>query len=314
MRVLVTGAAGFIGSHIMREFSKRGFDVAGTDQTALKGILQADITELEQIAAVIERTKPDAVIHLAAISGTTGKNEAEQSLRQPILNFRVNVLGTANICEACRIRSVRKLIYMSSFAVYGRTEADRLPITEKTPTSTEHAYAVSKLGGEEVVRTYSNDFGIKSAIFRAPFIVGEHQKEKNVLREFVECAEGGKSLVIHGDGKHVREFVHPTDLADAFVRALDFLDGDAVSELFVIGNKGVAIVDLAGKTLEHIGRGQIEHLQSSTARTFDQYCDYSKATSLLGWKPRLSTDDIIDKIISTEYTNLAGTDVVANEP
>ena len=70
-----------------------------------------------------------------------------------------------------------------------------MPITEKTPTSTEHAYAVSKLAGEEVVRTYSKDFGVKSVIIRAPFIVGEFQKEKNVLREFIECAEGGKSEV-----------------------------------------------------------------------------------------------------------------------
>lgn len=313
MRVLATGAAGFIGSHTMREFSKRGLDVVGTDVVASNEVLPADITELRQVITVIERVKPDAVVHLAAISGTSGKNEAEQSLRQPLLNFRVNVLGTANICEACRTHGVRKLIYMSSFGVYGRTEKDRLPITEKTSTSTEHAYAVSKLAGEEVVRTYSKDFGIKSAIIRAPFIVGEYQKEKNVLREFIECAAGGKSLVIHGDGKHVREFVHPIDLADAFVRALSFLDGDVVSELFVIGNTGVAIRDLASKVVGHVGKGQIEYLQSTTARTFDQYCDYNKATSLLGWQPRLSADDIIDKIIASEYTNLTGTKAVANE-
>ncbi|MEM3191228.1 MAG: NAD(P)-dependent oxidoreductase, partial [Candidatus Parvarchaeota archaeon] len=259
-----------------------------------------------------ERVRPDAVVHLAAISGTTGKNEAEQSLRQPLLNFRVNVLGTANICEACRTHGARKLIYMSSFAVYGRTEKDRLPITEKTPTSPEHAYAVSKLAGEEVVRTYSKDFGIKSAIFRAPFIVGEYQKEKNVLREFIECAEVGKSLVIHGDGKHIREFVHPVDLACAFANALSFLDGDVVSETFVVGNTGVAISELATKVIKHVGKGQIEHLQNTATRTFDQYCDYSKARSLLKWKPSLSIDDIIDKIIESEFTNLTGTQAAAS--
>lgn len=313
MKVLVTGGAGFIGSHTMREFSKRGLEVVGTDQVASNEVLPADITELQQVVTVIERVKPDAVIHLAAVSGATGKNEAEQSLRQPHLNFRVNVLGTANICEACRTHGIRKLIYMSSFAVFGRTEQDRLPITERTPTNTEHAYAVSKLAGEEVVRTYSKDFEIKSAIFRAPFIVGEYQKERNVLREFIECAIGGKNLVIYGDGKHVREFVHPIDLADAFLKALSFVDGDMVSELFVVGNTGVSIRDLASKVVEHVGKGGIEHLQSTTSRTFDQYCDYSKATSLLGWHPRLGVDDIIEKIIKTEYSPAAGTEPTANE-
>ena len=305
MRVLVTGASGFIGSHTMKELSNRGFDVMGTDVAASNGVLPVDITELQQVVTVIERVRPDAVIHLAAISGTTGKNEAEQSLRQPLLNFRVNVLGTANICEACRTRGVRKLIYMSSFAVYGKTEQDRLPITEKTPTSTEHAYAVSKLAGEEVVRTYSKDFGIKAVIIRAPFVVGEHQKEKNVLREFVECATAGKSLAIRGDGRHVREFIHPVDVADAFVRALSFLEGDVVSELFVIGNTGVAIRDLASMVVRHVGKGQLEYFQSDTTRTFDQYCDYSKAESLLGWHPRSSVDEIVEKIIATEYPNAA---------
>jgi UDP-glucose 4-epimerase len=312
MNVLVTGGAGFIGSWTVAEFSKKGYNVIATDKVVASGVIQTDITDLEQVLRLFDQTKPEAVIHLAAISGTTGKNEAEQSLRQPHLNFHVNVLGTANVCEACRTHGVGKLIYMSSFAVYGRTEQDRLPITEKTPTSTGHAYAVSKLAGEEVVRTYSKDFGIKSAIFRAPFIVGEHQREKNVLREFVECAAGGRNLVIHGDGKHVREFVHPSDLANAFAKALDFLNGEVVSELFVVGNKGIAISDLARKVVGHVGRGQIEHL-SNAARTFDQYCDYSKATSLLGWHPRMNADDIIDSIIASEYRELADAGPAANE-
>ena len=306
MNVLVTGGAGFIGSWTVAEFSKKGYNLIATDKVVGPGVIQTDITDLEQVLRLFEQAKPDAVIHLAAISGTTGKNEAEQSLRQPHLNFHVNVLGTANICEACRIQGVRKLIYMSSFAVYGRTEQDRLPITEKTPTSTEHAYATSKLAGEEVVRTYSKDFGMKSAIIRAPFIVGENQKERNVLREFIECAIGGKNLVILGDGKHVREFVHPIDLADAYARALHHLNTDVVSESFVIGNTKVAIRDLARKVIDHVGKGRIEYVQSTTVRTFDQYCDYSKATSLLGWQPRVSIDEIIDRVIASEQSDIAG--------
>ena len=115
---------------------------------------------------------------------------------------------------------------------------------------------MSKLAGEEVVRTYSKDFGIKSIVIRAPFIAGENQKEKNVLRKFIECVISGKSLIILGDGKHIREFVRPRNLADAFVRSVKYLDGQEVSELFVVGNKGIAIRDLAHMVVAHVGRGK----------------------------------------------------------
>lgn len=299
MKVLVTGAAGFIGGWTVGELRKRGFDVAGTDKVAADGVHRADLTDLAQVSAVFKETKPDAVIHLGAISGSTGKNEVEQSLRQPYLNFHVNALGTANVCEACRVGGVGKLIYMSSFAVYGKTGKDRLPITEETPIALEHAYATSKYMGELAVRAYSEDFKIRSAIFRAPFIVGEGQRERNVVKEFVESVLGDKELVIFGEGKHVREFIHPSDLADAYARALAGLDGfGSMNEVFVLGNSPVAIKDLAAQVIKQAGKGTIKHLHQSVDRTFDQYSDYSKAKRLLGWSPKLQIESIIEKFLT----------------
>jgi UDP-glucose 4-epimerase len=175
-----------------------GYEVVGVDKIARPGVIQTDVTEFDKVMELFRHAKPDAVIHLAAISGSTGKNEIEQSLRQPQLNFETNVIGTVGICEACRLTGVRTVIYMSSFAVYGRTDRDRLPITPETPVSLKHAYATSKYMGELAVRTYSEDFGLKSVIFRAPFVSGEHQNEKNVLLEFIESAIQGNDLIIYG--------------------------------------------------------------------------------------------------------------------
>ncbi len=300
MKVLVTGAAGFIGGWTVKELRKKGFDVVGTDKLAGSGIITADVTDLTQVLKVFSESRPDAVIHLAAISGSTGKNEVEQSLRQPHSNFLVNVLGTVNICEACRLTDVKKLLYMSSFAVYGRTGKDRLPITEETPVALEHAYAKSKYMGELVVRTYSQDFKLKSAIFRAPFIVGENQNEMNVVKEFIHSALNDGELVVFGNGAHVREFIHPEDLVDAYTKAIDYLDSAVKDcELFVLGNTPIKMNDLAKQIISLVGKGRIAY-HGTSDRAFDQYSDYSKARKLLGWNPKLDISSIVKRMMSTD--------------
>ncbi|HEV2118502.1 MAG TPA: NAD(P)-dependent oxidoreductase [Candidatus Bathyarchaeia archaeon] len=302
MRVLVTGAAGFIGQHTVSGLNDRGYEVTGIDKRTSKGVVSVDITDFNQVLSLFESTKPQAVIHLAAISGSTGKNEIEQSKRQPYLNFHVNVIGTLNVCEASRMTGVRTLIYLSSFAVYGRTGPDRLPIKESTPTLAEHAYAVSKLAGEEIARTYGLDFDIKTVVFRAPFIVGERQVERNMVREFIDCAIRGENLQIYGQGTHVRDFLHPSDLVDAFARALESADALSKNELFVLGNKKVAVQDLASKVVSRLKNVKLEYISVESDRAFDQFADYTKCVEKLGWQPRVSIDEIIDRVVTTDYS------------
>lgn len=300
MRILVTGAAGFIGGWALSELEEKGYETIGTDKTAAPNLVHADITNLKTVLRTFEKIKPDVVIHLAAISGSTGKNEAEQSLRQPHENFEVNCLGTANICEVSRKTGVRIIIYMSSFAIYGRTMKDRLPITPSTPLSLEHAYANSKYMGELTVKTYSQDFGLKSIIFRAPFVSGERQRERSVLMEFIECATSGKDLTIYGKGEHVREFVHPIDVISAFTSALSYLESSKVMcETFVLGNNPIKIKDLAQLVIQRVGKGQVKYKEQAIDRAFDQYSDYSKAVEVLGWKPTITVSQIIDRILAS---------------
>jgi UDP-glucose 4-epimerase len=302
VRVLVTGSAGFIGSWALGELAKRGYETIGTDKTMAPNLIQTDITDLKGVLQLFDRVKPDAVVHLAAISGSTGKNEAEQSLRQPQENFNVNILGTANICEASRKTGVKEIIYMSSFAVYGRTLKDRLPISPSTPVLLEHAYANSKYMGELVVKTYSQDFGLKSTIFRAPFVSGEYQRERSVLMEFIESASQGKDLVIFGKGEHVREFVHPIDVVGAFMRAMSHMEkSKGLCETFVLGNTPIKIKELAQLVIQKVGKGNVKYVEQAVDRAFDQYSDYSKATQELGWKPTISVSEIVDRIIASDF-------------
>ena len=301
MRVLVTGAAGFIGKWAVTELSKKGHEVIGTDKLEAPNVVTTDITEMNQVAQLFDKIKPEAVVHLAAISGSTGKNEAEQSLRQPHLNFAVNALGAANICEACRLKGVQSLVYMSSLAVYGRTGPDRLPITESTQISLEHAYATSKYLGELVAQTYASDFGIKVAIFRTPFIVGEGQKERNLLKEFIEAGVANQELLLFGRGAHKRDFIHASDLIDAFSRALVMLNsGHIRNELFVLGNAPMTVYDLAQLVVRVAGRGRVRPGIDSD-RTFDQFTDFSKAKEVLGWEPKVSVEEGIRRILAADY-------------
>ena len=298
MKILVTGAAGFIGKWTVSEIAQKGHEAFGLDKLAGGYSVQADITDVNQITETFKEIKPDAVIHLAAISGSSGKNEIEQSMRQSHLNFLVNSMGTANVCEAMKKCGIGKLVYMSTFAVYGKSGSDRLPLGPNTSLSLQHAYAYSKYMGELSVRAYSEDFGIKSAIIRAPFISGEGQNERNVLVEFVDCAIDGKDLILLGQGQHVREFVHPIDLANAFMRAVEKLDDfKEQSEVFVVGNRPISTKQLAEMVVSKVGTGQIVVLPDLMGRGFDQYSNWTKAKELLGWSPTIGIEEIVERVV-----------------
>ena len=275
--------------------------VFGTDRNAPEGsmLYRSDLTHYEEVLNTFHHFMPDAVIHLGAVTGATGENEMEQSLRQAYRNFEVNAMGTTNVCEAMRVTGVKKLIYASSFATYGRTDPDRLPIDENTGVDLHHAYANSKYAGELVVRTYAEDFGFKSAIFRLPFVVGEHQKEKNALREFINAAEKGESLDVYGDGSQLRTFIHALDVVSAFDKTLNVIDDIGTKPvLFVLGNTPVSMLHLAEMVIEKVGSGSVKFVESS--RAFSQFSDYTKAMQTLGWTPTIGIQEIISRMVESD--------------
>lgn len=235
------------------------------------------------------------VIHLAALTGSAGKGGGAESLKHPYDYFRVNVDGTLNIFETCRDLGIRRVICLSSFSVYGIAKC---PISEETPLHPNSPYGASKTCMEEVARCYSTVYGIKTVVFRPPFVCGEGQKELNVLRELVISALRKTPIIILGDGSHIKEFVHPQDVARAISAGMGYLFRmEKPYDVFVLGNKPISIKALAELVIRKAGKGTT-NFRPATNQVFDQFTDHSKAIMTLGWKPTIGIEEMVARVIN----------------
>jgi nucleoside-diphosphate-sugar epimerase len=298
MRVSVTGGAGFLGRRVVRRLREAGFDTVSVD-IAPQGekVERLDVTDLGAVSAIFSRTKPDVVIHLAALAGSNGKGGGRESIQDPYACFRTNVMGTLSVFEACRRLEIRRVIHMSSFSPYGGAEG---PINEATPFNPTNPYGSSKYCGELVAKCYASNYGIKTLILRAPLLAGENQKEENALREFVLSVKRGQPIVIYGDGSHVREWLHPIDVAEAFLKGIAYFNSMTTPyEVFVLGNKPISMNDLA-KLITSKVDGSIRHQEG--ARVFDQYTDSTKVQTILKWQPKVQIQEIIDRVVAEIFS------------
>ena len=294
MKIVVTGGTGFVGKYVVNQLVSDGHRVTPIDVAAKDDRTKVDVTVKHEVKTALASLDPDVVIHLAALTGSIGKGGGAESLKFSYDYFRVNVTGSLNIFETCRELGIKKVLCMSSFSTYGIAKC---PITEATPFNSNNPYGASKVCVEEIAKIYAQCYGIKTVIFRAPLICGESQKEMNALREFVSCALQGKPIVILGEGSHVREFVHPQDVARAYSLAIPYLNTmKSTFEVFVLGSKPISMKDLAGYIIAQVGNGTIEYKQF-TNNVFDQFTDYSKARRLLYWAPTKDIKDIVRRVI-----------------
>lgn len=224
MKVIVTGGAGFVGSHLIELLvSKNHFPIivdnlnsglysnikTFVDSKKAK-FIKCDIRNFKK---VMELPKVDAVIHLAAIASVV------ESISNPIFVNDVNVNGTLNILEFCRKKKIKKLVFTSSAAIYGDYEKK---ITETSPTIPTTVYGSTKLTGEQYCKIYSNLFGINITVLRPFNIYGPRQNDAyaGVISKFMDKLNENKSLIIFGDGRQTRDFIHVDDVARAFYLAL----------------------------------------------------------------------------------------------
>jgi len=294
LKIVVTGGEGFVGRFIVNQLVLEGHDVASVDIATEAEEFRTDVTDGYQVHKVLSKVKPDVVIHLAGLCGATGKGGGAESLRNPYDYLRVNVSGALNIFEACRELGINQVLCMSSFSTYGRATC---PVNEETPLQPRNPYGSSKVCVEEIAKCYSVAYKIKTLIFRPPLICGERQKEMNALREFVSCALQRTPIVILGNGEHVREFVHPQDVAKAFSAGITYLSKmKKPYDIFVLGSQPVRMKELAELVIMKVGRGSIE-LSPETNQVFDQFTDHSKAKNVLGWVPAIGIDELVSRVI-----------------
>ena len=286
LRVLVTGGAGFIGSHLARELVSLGYEVRVLDNLS-RGSLEnlgdalgcvelviGDVRDPEVTARAVAGV--DAVVHLAALV------DVEESIRFPELYTEVNLVGTLNLVRASR--RVDTFVFSSSASVYG--DPMRVPIPETHPLSPKSPYATSKAAAELYIKTYSNLYGFRYVILRLFNVYGPRQSRSysGVVAEFIRRALRGEPPVIHGDGEQTRDFVYVSDVVKAMVAALK----TKVSGVYNVGSgTPTRIVDLAYAVLRVVGVGNLrpEFREARPGDVKHSVADISKAARELGFRP-----------------------------
>jgi UDP-glucose 4-epimerase len=225
-RILVTGGAGFIGSHLVDVLLARGLAVRVLDnlsagkrgnlpaQDAGLDFVHGDINDSSVLAACLQGV--DAIVHLAAVVSVPA------SLADPLGTHQVNLVGTLNLLEAARKAGVRRFVYASSASVYGDT--DQLPITEETPKRPLSPYAADKLAGEYYLSIYARQYGLSATAFRFFNIYGPrqdpHSPYSGVISIFASRVQQAQPVAIYGDGAQTRDFVFVKDLARILAEAV----------------------------------------------------------------------------------------------
>ena len=292
-RVLVTGGAGFIGSHIVDKLVEIQFEVSVVDDLSTGRIgnlesyvglgkvrfFEGDIRDGELVKKLVSDV--DAVVHLAAAVSVPF------SVENPALTNDVNVNGTLNLLNACANAHVKRFVFISSCAVYG--EPCYLPINEEHPTQPLSPYAVSKLAAEAYRDVFGKVYGLPTVILRLFNVYGPRQREDDaysgVITKFVNHLIHGKPLVIYGDGEQTRDFVHVEDVVEAVLLALE--NEKAVGETFNVGSgKPTSINELAKLVSEVFGVGaEVIYEKPRAGDLKHSYACIAKAEKALGFEP-----------------------------
>jgi len=278
LQVWITGSKGFVGRRLVERWRAEHWAVSEWDRTG-----GHDVTDWNDVKAVAPF---EVAVHLAARTFIPG------SYADPREYYRVNVLGTLNALELCRLHRAR-MVFVSAY-VYGAPQY--LPVDERHPVQATNPYTQSKLLGEELCRAYHRDFGVPSTILRIFNIYGPDQTGDFLIPSILRQLQTGRISL--QDPTPKRDFVHVDDVVEACVRAASYTTGGA--DCFNIGS-GVSIsvqnlvemlVACSGQpvTVEFTGRKREREIP-------DTRCDFGKARKLLGWEPRIRLEDGIRALV-----------------
>ena len=296
MRILVTGGAGFIGSHIVDQCIAAGHAVAVVDNLWNEGggkktnlnpqarFYHADITDESSLDHVFDEVQPEVVSHQAA------QHSVAISTKNPKLDARVNVLGLLNVLNNCTRVGTRKIVFASSGATYGTPV--RLPIDEDVLQRPESPYGITKMVAEYYLRYWQEAHGLTYTALRYGNVYGPRQDpngEAGVIAIFARRFLNHEPVRIDWDGEQQKDYVYVEDVARANLIALDHGDND----IFCIGTgKGTSVNEIY-RTLEEIV-GFSPEIVKAPKRPGDIHLTYfncSKAAHILGWNPEVSLQE-----------------------
>jgi CDP-paratose 2-epimerase len=335
MKWVITGGAGFIGCHAAERFLGAGHEVILVDNLSRRGadanlnylrdhgltrFVKADVRDPQAMNQLLaDHADADAILHLAAQVAVT------TSVADPRADFETNALGTLNVLEAVRLAANRRpaVLYSSTNKVYGNLEHVRvverdgryayedLPggVDEAEPLDFHSPYGCSKGTGDQYVRDYARIYGLKTVVFRQSCIYGTRQfgiEDQGWVAWFCVAVTTGQPFTIFGDGKQIRDVLWAGDLVDLYERALERID-EVSGEVFNIGGgpgNTMSLLELVAKLEAAVGRKldpPFADWRPGDQRVF--VANVAKAEKALGWKPKVTTDEGVDRLIAWVQAN-----------
>lgn len=320
--VLVTGGAGFIGSHLCEALLRRGSDVVlldnfnafydpGIKEANLEAVrrtarevagclvvLKGDIRreeDLQRAVSALGSPEKAAVVHLAAMAGV------RPSIENPLLYHNVNTTGTLRLLEACRQAGIRRLAFASSSSVYGNNQ--KVPFAESDPVDRPISpYAATKKAGELLCHNYHHLYGLSVACLRFFTVYGPRQRPDLAIHKFARLIRAGRPLPFFGDGTTRRDYTYISDTLQGVIGALDWLAAAEapVYDLFNLGESRTvelsSLVRVLGEAMRK--KPQLERLPMQPGDVVCTFADIDKARQVLGYDPKVALEEGIPRFVA----------------
>jgi len=308
-KILITGTAGFIGFHVAKKLLSENYVVVGIDNFSeyydiglkerrneiLKRnenfiFYKEDIAEHEKVNEIVQKERPDAIIHIAAQAGV------RYSLENPWVYERANILGTLSILEAARKNNIKRVVFSSSSSVYG--DSKKISFSEDDRTDTPISlYAATKKSGEVIAHSYNSVYGIEIACLRFFTVYGPWGRPDMAVFKFVKNILQDKPIDVYNRGKMSRDFTFVDDIADGVLAALK--KPDLNYEVFNLGGDNpVKLMNMIKILEKHLGRNaQLNLLPIQQGDVLKTYADISKAKKELGYHPKVGIEEGLKRFV-----------------
>lgn len=313
MAILVCGGAGYIGSHVNKQLNREGYETIVFDnliyghREAVKWgtFVQGDLADESDLETVFSAHKIDAVFHFAAYA------YVGESVIEPEKYYYNNVVNTLNLLKVMKRHGCSQIIFSSTCATYG--EPEKVPITEDMPQNPINPYGMTKLTVERILKDYQKAYGMQSAVLRYFNAAGadpdgeigeSHDPETHIIPLVLDAASGKREdIQVFGtdydtqDGSCIRDYIHVTDLADAHVRALHYLEEGNPGDCFNLGNAiGTSVLEVVKSVKRVTGREfQVTRSGRRQGDPAKLVGSSDKARKVLGWEPKYGE---IDRIVA----------------
>ena len=303
MRILLTGAAGFIGSHLAERLIARGDTVVGVDDfndyydPAIKRrnvpagmtLREGDLCDAEAMGRLLAEQKPEVVVHLAARAGVRA------SIADPVLYDRVNVGGTLGLIEQMRAYGPNRLVFASSSSVYGGAA---VPFREdESAPAPLSSYGASKLAAEHFIRIHHNLHGLRAVMLRFFTVFGPRQRPDMAMHKFARLMRAGKPITVYGAGDTERDYTYIDDIIHGIVAAID--RNDALEIYNLGGHRTTPLRDVIA-TLEWLlkVKAKIDRQPEHPADPRKTYADITKSQKDLRFAPTVGIDEGLQRFVT----------------